>query len=140
MKSIQLTPELAVTSIVRSKAFYCDLLGFEIKYERPEEGFAFIALDEAHIMLDQIDKGRIFGDNLSSKPLGAGVNLQIFIDDDQQTKMLKALDRSELSLFLELEEKWYRTGKNEVGNKQFVVADPDGYLLRFAVNLGSRAL
>ena len=29
------------------------------------------------------------------------------------------------------EESWYRRGSEENGNRQFVVADPDGYLLRF---------
>ena len=36
-----------------------------------------------------------------------------------------------IPLFLDLEEKWYRTGDGETGVLQFVVADPDGYLLRF---------
>ena len=43
-----------------------------------------------------------------------------------------------LSLFLELEEKWYRQGDGETGVLQFVVADPDGYLLRFFEPLGFR--
>ncbi len=42
-------------------------------------------------------------------------------------------------LYLPLEEKWYRKGETEVGNRQFVVADPDGYLLRFYEDLGTRA-
>ena len=36
-------------------------------------------------------------------------------------------------------ERWYRKNGAEVGNRQFVVADPDGYLLRFFEDLGSRA-
>ena len=37
-----------------------------------------------------------------------------------------------------LEERWYRREDEELGNRQFVVADPDGYLLRFFTNLGTR--
>jgi hypothetical protein len=39
----------------------------------------------------------------------------------------------------ELEERWYRRGDTRLGNHQFVVADPDGYLLRFFQDLGERA-
>lgn len=39
---------------------------------------------------------------------------------------------------IELEERWYRPDAFEAGNRQFVVADPDGYLLRFFEDLGRR--
>lgn len=38
------------------------------------------------------------------------------------------------------EDRWYREGDTELGNRQFVVADPDGYLLRFFTDLGQRPL
>jgi hypothetical protein len=37
-----------------------------------------------------------------------------------------------------METRWYRIGRIERGNRQFVVADPDGYLLRFFEDLGER--
>lgn len=43
---------------VDARQFSRDLLGFEVLYERPEEGFTFLALDDAHIVLDQADIGR----------------------------------------------------------------------------------
>lgn len=39
-----------------------------------------------------------------------------------------------------MEERWYRVNEQETGNRQFVVADPDGYLLRFFEDLGLRPL
>jgi hypothetical protein len=36
------------------------------------------------------------------------------------------------------EEKWYRTGARETGVRQFLVQDPDGYLLRLQQRLGER--
>jgi len=39
-----------------------------------------------------------------------------------------------------VEDKWYRRDDSEVGQRQFVVADPDGYLLRLAQPPGRRAL
>ena len=41
-------------------------------------------------------------------------------------------------LFRPLEAAWYRRGDHEVGNLQFLVQDPDGYLLRFFSDLGER--
>ncbi|MEO9168740.1 MAG: VOC family protein, partial [Aestuariivirga sp.] len=38
------------------------------------------------------------------------------------------------------EEKWYRAGDEEVGQRQFLVQDPDGYLLRLCQPIGRRKL
>ncbi|MBG9244127.1 hypothetical protein CHUV2995_02135 [Corynebacterium diphtheriae subsp. lausannense] len=43
---------------VDARQFSRDLLGFEVLYERPEKGFTFLALSDAHIVLDQADIGR----------------------------------------------------------------------------------
>jgi hypothetical protein len=52
--------------------------------------------------------------------------------------LLGALARESHGIYLPPEEKWYRRGAEEVGQRQFVVADTDGYLLRFCQGLGSR--
>ena len=54
LRSNALIPELAVQSLGESLAFYRDLLGFAVAYARPEEGFAFLQLGDAQLMLDQI--------------------------------------------------------------------------------------
>ena len=41
-------------------------------------------------------------------------------------------------LALPVEEMWYRAGEVEIGVRQFIVADPDGYLLRFQSSVGGR--
>lgn len=136
-------PELAVTDWQASKRFYCDRLGFECIYERPEEGFCYLRRQEpdllpevrqyhkVELMLDQIGLGRTFdnGDGPWQHPLGRGMNLQIRILN--LFPLYAKLNAAQIPLFLDLEEKWYRTGDGETGVLQFVVADPDGYLLRF---------
>ncbi|WP_247742865.1 VOC family protein [Shimia sp. R9_1] len=74
-----LVPEFAVTNCAKSKAFYCELLGFDCVYDRPEEGFAYLKLGEAELMLDQIDLGRSFdeGHLPTEYPFGRGLNVQI---------------------------------------------------------------
>lgn len=133
-----LIPELGVSDWQKSRAFYCDILGFHCLYDRPEEGFAFLALGQAQIMIDQVGLGRTFDDGHAPReaPFGRGLNLQIEVA--AVGPMLSALSSAGWPLYLDLEEKWYRRGQEELGNRQFVVADPDGYLLRFFEDLGSR--
>ena len=37
-----------------------------------------------------------------------------------------------------MEENWYRQDEYLLGNKEFLVQDPDGYLLRFSEDLGKK--
>ncbi|MDM7978806.1 MAG: VOC family protein [Rhizobium sp.] len=140
MRENALVPELAVSDWRTSRAFYCELLGFEVAYERPEEGFSFLTLGDAQLMIDQIGIGRTFEvqDAPVERSLGRGLNLQILVP--QVAPVLKRLATAGVSLYLPLEEKWYRRGDREVGNRQFVVPDPDGYLLRLYEDLGERDL
>jgi catechol 2,3-dioxygenase-like lactoylglutathione lyase family enzyme len=131
-----LVPELSVRDCGRSLAFYRDLLGFELRYERPEEGFACLALGRAELMIDQIGIGRDFQEVGPDDRLGRGVNLQITVA--AIAPLLAALAAAGRGLHLPAEERWYRRGGEELGVRQFVVADPDGYLLRFSEPLGTR--
>ena len=36
----------------------------------------------------------------------------------------------------DIEENWYRHDDKMLGNKEFLIQDPDGYLLRFTQDLG----
>jgi hypothetical protein len=49
-----------------------------------------------------------------------------------------SIARSGTKLRREPWEKWYRAGDRELGQRQFLVQDPDGYLLRFCQDLGER--
>ena len=133
-----LVPEFSVSNWKPSKRFYCEVLGFECRYKRPEDGFCYLALGDAELMLDQIGEGRTFdGGHLpEAYPFGKGLNAQIRVPFIAPLTL--ALANAKHDLFLLVEEKWYRKQSNELGNRQFVVADPDGYLLRFYEDLGSR--
>ncbi len=133
-----LVPELAVRDTRASLRFYEDLLGFAVLYERPEEGFAYLRRGEADLMLDEIGRGRTFGVEGAplAHPLGRGMNLQIEVE--AIGPLVAALARAGVDLHLPVEERWYRRGARELGVRQFVVADPDGYLLRMAEGLGER--
>ena len=46
-------PEFLVSNMEQSRSFYCDLLGFRIEYERPEENFLFLSLEDCQLMLEE---------------------------------------------------------------------------------------
>lgn len=132
-------PELDVTSLSLSLAFYTAILGFRVLYDRPEERFAMIDLDGARLMLlEAAGPGRRFRTAPLERPFGRGVNFQIEVEDARAI-YARVLD-SQSPVLIPLEARWYRVGASEEGNEQFVVSDPDGYLLRFFTDLGSRAL
>jgi catechol 2,3-dioxygenase-like lactoylglutathione lyase family enzyme len=129
-----LVPELDVFDLARSKAFWCDVLGFQIAYQRPENGFVYIERQGSQVMLMQRNGIRETG-NLE-RPLGRGINFQMFVDSVEP--LLGALRKASWPLFGECHDAWYRIAGEERGNRQFLVQDPDGYLLRFAQDLGNR--
>jgi catechol 2,3-dioxygenase-like lactoylglutathione lyase family enzyme len=124
-----LTPELAVVDIARSLAFYCDVLGFAVVYDRPDEGFAALRYEGCELMLDQIGIGRTWETGPLEPPLGRGMNLQCEIIS--LDVMLGRLAAAGTPLFLPLETKSYEVGGTTATQRQFCVQDPDGYLLRF---------
>ena len=136
-----LIPELCCSNIKISITFYTEVLGFDIEFQREEEGFAMLQRQASRIMLDEIEKNpkgmkQIWLSGLLEKPFGRGINFQI------RTSNIDALYRdvqqSGATIFLPIEERWYRVKDIEVGNRQFIVLDPDGYMLRFAEYLGTR--
>ena len=132
-----LVPELDVSDLDRSLAFYVDLLGFSVLWARPEERFAYLGRDGAELMLEEAGgPGRRFRMAPLEHPFGRGVNIQILVSGvDALCARIRA---AEHALVIPLEERWYRVGGELAGNRQFVVADPDGYLLRFFSDLGRK--
>lgn len=137
---MSLIPELSVSDYNTSLDFYTEVLCWDVLYARPEEGFAMLALGSTRLMIDQLGLGRDFDAGLTTtdRPFGRGVNLEITVA--AISPLLAALAAAGHRLHLPEEEKWYRTGNDEIGQRQFIVADPDGYLLRFVEPLGRRAL
>jgi catechol 2,3-dioxygenase-like lactoylglutathione lyase family enzyme len=138
MPQSPLVPELYVSDIGRSLRFYTGVLGFAVLYDRPEERFAYLIREGAALMLEQpVDPDRTWLAGPLELPYGRGINFQIAVAD---VDTLHAAARAAgAPLLLPLEERWYRRGDARLGQRQFVVRDPDGYLLRFCQDLGERA-
>ena len=134
----RLVPELLVTNVNESLHFWRDLCGFRVAFDRLYEGFAYLDLDGAQIMLEERGRSRNWVTGPLATPLGRGINFQISVASIQP--ILQALEKARWPLFMAPEQKWYRTGIVESGVNQFLVQDPDGYLIRFSAPMGERPL
>ena len=137
-----LTPELNVRNIGKSLDFYTGLLGFSICFERPEDGFATIELNGAFLMLEQIGELDPINDPwITAKleyPFGRGINFQITVTD--LDGIHSRLLRHGYPIRLPLEQKTYRIGYKFLNVRQFMIMDPDGYLLRLSTPTGEHAV
>lgn len=128
-------PELSVTNLTSSLTFY-KTIGFKIEYERPEDKFAFISLGEIQFMLQELTGDDKWDIGELKYPFGNGINFQLEVSDVD--KIYSSLKKSNFKIAFEIEENWYRQNDKLLGNKEFLVQDPDGYLLRFSEDLGEK--
>ena len=123
----KMIPELSVFGIEQTKRFYNDL-GFKIEYERAEEKFVFMSFQDSQFMFEQIhDNGWNIGELIY--PLGRGINFSIAVDDIEGLyKLVKTLN---LEIYRELNRSIYQVNGTEETQTEFLIQDPNGYLLRF---------
>ncbi|MGF1753657.1 VOC family protein [Vibrio makurazakiensis] len=133
--TLRVVPELYCFDINISKSFFINVLGFSVKYERPEEDFVYLTLDGVDLMIEGItgnSRKWVSGD--LDAPLGRGINLQWDVTDIEslyRNISSKAPD----SIYLVMESKSYQCGSSVATQKQFIVQTPDGYLFRFCQDI-----
>ena len=126
MKFNKLIPELSVTDIEKSKEFYIKL-GFRVLYERKEDKFAFLELEGNQIMIEQINDN--WNTGTLEYPFGRGINISMSIDNviDYYNKLVN----NNIKMYKDLMLNKYRVDDYEYEDIEFLIQDPDGYLLRF---------
>ncbi|WP_309570010.1 VOC family protein [Deinococcus sp.] len=122
-----LVPELDVSDLPRSLDVYTRVFGFTVNYTRP--GFAYLSLGKVQWMLSQWRAGQAWETGALERPYGRGINFQMVVPD------LDALHARLLAdgypLFAPLTTATYHEGHTPHTQRQVLVQDPDGYLLRF---------
>lgn len=121
-----LIPELSVSDIEKSKKFYLEL-GFVIKYERTENKFCFLELENNQIMIEEENDNWNVGK--LEYPYGRGINISMTVSD--VNKLYYELKSKRINFFKDLEIHEYRVNDEISKDIEFLVQDPDGYLLRF---------
>lgn len=130
MKFNKLIPEFTVKNIEKSKHLYIDILGFKLEYERTEDKFAFISLDGAQIMLQEKTDNDKWDNHIMEYPYGRGINFQIDVDDVDS--IYSNLKKEQYKIEVNMEINKYRENEKIWSEKEFLVRDLDGYLLRFS--------
>ena len=131
MRFNKLVPELSVSDINVSKHFYTDILAFKIEYERVEDKFAFLSLGEAQMMINQINGHWETGK--MEYPFGRGINFQIEIDNFDE--LVSRFNDNGIKPFKDPFVSRYKCDGVTYVEKEILILDPDGYLLRFSETL-----
>ena len=126
MKFNSLLPELSVSNIENSIEFYTSI-GFKNIYERKKDKFCFLELENNQIMIEQINNN--WNTGILEYPFGRGINISMSIKNiDQYYNKIK---EKNIKIFQEIQINKYQVDKKIYEDKEFLIQDPDGYLLRF---------
>ena len=125
MPFTKLTPNLIVADVSRSLAFYVDVLGFTRGFTVPDEGplvFGSVTSGPVEIFFNESVTATKEYPSLGGRPIGLSGTLFIEVAD---IASYYAQLEPRVTIVTPLFTQWY-------GMKEFVIADPDGYLITFA--------
>ena len=131
MKFQDVTPNLIVTDIARSTAFYRDVLGFTIVTTVPEAAphvFVWLQRDGVSVFLNVAAGVAEDLPALASRAIGGTNTLFITIEAESLESGIDRLFRDvdgRAEVLMPLRNQFY-------GMREFGVADPDGYVVFFA--------
>ena len=126
MKFNKLIPELSVSNIEESKKFYLNL-GFKIMYERLENKFCFIQYEENQLMIEENNDN--WNTGVMEHPYGRGINISMEVSNVEILRN-NAITNN-YKLYKDIMINKYRVDDKIYIDKEFLIQDPDGYLLRF---------
>ena len=121
----KLTPNLVVSNVERSVAFYCDVLGFALTQKVPDQSplvFATVQSGDVEIFLNAPEPAIAEYPAFKSRPIGG--TLTLFMEVEGIKSLHEAL-AGRVTVVMPLERKWY-------GVTEFAIVDPDGYVITFA--------
>lgn len=138
MKFNSLLPELYVSDFDKSLSFYKEVLGFKVGYTRENPKFAFLSYQRTQLMIQQEDNEEDWRNGKPEYPYGRGINFQIETTDINT--LVSSLQKNKYPIKRGIEKASYKTANKTLNLKEFLVMDPDGYLLRFSQEIKSSLL
>ena len=131
MKLQDVTPNLIVADIDRSRAFYRDVLGFSIVTTVPDAApfvFVWLQRDNVHVFLNARAGAAEDLPAFAARPIGGTNSLYMLVEADSVDDGIDALFREvegRARVVMPLKTQFY-------GLREFGIEDPDGYLVLFA--------
>lgn len=127
--------EMMVQEFGRSFAFWTGPMGFAVAFTRPAQKLAcLVHPDGAQIMIYERDGDWETGP--MEPPFGRGAVIQIYVADVARAHA--AVQAAGVPFYVALREKWRDWGDRLGGQREFLVQDPDGYLVMVAERIGTR--
>jgi len=126
MKLTGLTPNLITDDINRSRAFYCDILGFAVTTTVPDQQpfvFVWLTRDDVNVFLNDAETVRKESPDATSLVVGKS-GVAMFIAVEGIAELWESV-RDRATVVMPLKDQWY-------GMTEFSVVDPDGYVITFA--------
>lgn len=136
MKFADVTPNLVVSDIDRSIAFYRDVLGFAMFATVPEQApfaFAWMQRDGINVFLNSTEAVRAEHEHLADR-IGGAATMYMMVEAESTAAGIDALyaavkDRARV--MMPLKDQFY-------GIREFGIEDPDGYVIFVAQQLAQR--
>ena len=131
MKLSDVTPNLIVTDIARSTAFYRDTLGFSVVTTVPDQApyvFVWLQRDTVHVFLNSRESANHELPEWAGRPIGGTNSLYILVEAETTDAGVDRIFDSvngQARVVMPLKDQFY-------GIREFGIEDPDGYVIFFA--------
>jgi uncharacterized glyoxalase superfamily protein PhnB len=128
VKFADVTPNLIVSDIDRSLAFYRDVLGFSLVASVPDAApfvFAWMQRDGVSVFLNTVASVRDEQPDIAARPIGGTATLYMVVEAETAALGVDALFdqvKSRARVIMPLKTQFY-------GMREFGIEDPDGYVI-----------
>ena len=127
----KLTPNLVVSSVERSLAFYEGVLGFARGMTVPEQPpFVFAAVTSGPVEIFFNDRAHLGKESPQMSGLASGGGNTMFIEVEGVDELHDRI-KDRVAIVMPIVTQWY-------GMREFALTDPDGYVITFAQRTAER--
>lgn len=122
---LKVVPNLVVSNVERSMAFYRDVLGFTIATtvpDAPPYAFAIAVSGGAQVFFNSVESATAEYPAFQNLPLGGALTMYFEVENVAEHYARLA---PQVTIVMALQQKWY-------GMTEFAFVDPDGWMITYA--------